>query len=134
MRLARTVTITLMGLALLWNAPAISAATIGAADGWYKWQVDGTDTTFFLHQKDGEPSRIRFISPDCRVSWGNRNGVTGEVTDMGSLSLDDSVAILLDIATEKSLDRDVREEALFGLAQSDSDTAYAYLDELLFGN
>ena len=134
MRPARMVAITLLGLALLWNAPAVSATKIGAADGWYKWQVDGTDTTFFLHQEDGEPSRIRFISPDCRIAWGNRNGVTGDVTDIGSLSLDDSVAILLDIATEKRLARNVRQEALLGLAQSDPDTAYAYLDELLFGD
>ena len=53
---------------------------------------------------------------------------------MGALSLDDSVDMLLDIVSEKDLDMDVREEALFGLAQSDSDTAFAYFDRLLFDN
>jgi hypothetical protein len=42
--------------------------------------------------------------------------------------------MLLEIATEKSLRRSVRKEALLGLAQSDSDKAYAYFDEVLFGN
>jgi hypothetical protein len=42
--------------------------------------------------------------------------------------------MLLDIASKEDLDMDVREEALFGLAQSDSDTAFAYLNRLLFDN
>ena len=134
MRPARTVAITLLGLALLWIAPASSAPAIGTADGWYQWQVDGAARTFFLHQEKGKPTRIRFTSPDCRISWGSNNGVSGKVIDIGSLSLDESVTMLLEIATEKSLRRSVRKEALLGLAQSDSDKAYAYFDEVLFGN
>lgn len=131
MRSCRTAALALLGLALLWGAPASSAPSIGAADGWYKWQVDGATTTLFLRQENGKPASILIFSPDCR--WSS-NGISGEVTDMGVLSLDDSVAMLLDIVSEKDLDMDVREEALFGLAQSDSDTAFAYLDQLLFDN
>jgi hypothetical protein len=131
MRSCRTAALALLGLALLWSAPASSAPSIGAADGWYKWQVDGATTTLFLRQENSKPASILMFSPDCR--WSS-NGISGEVTDMGALSLDDSVDMLLDIVSEKDLDMDVREEALFGLAQSDSDTAFAYLDQLLFDN
>jgi len=131
MRACKTVALALLGLALLWGAPASSAPSIGAADGWYKWQVDGATTTLFLRQENGKPASIRMFSPDCR--WSSR-GISGEVTDMGILSLDDSVAMLLDIVSEDDLDMGVREEALFGLAQSDSDTAFEYFDRLLFDN
>lgn len=131
MRSGGTAALALLGLALLWSVPARSAPSVGAADGWYKWQVDGATTTLFLRQENGKPASILMFSPDCR--WSS-NGISGEVTDMGALSLDDSVDMLLDIVSEKDLDMDVREEALFGLAQSDSDTAFAYLDQLLFDN
>jgi hypothetical protein len=132
MRTCRTIALTVLGLALLWSAPASSAPPLGAADGWYKWQVDNAETTLFLYQEKGKPTRIRTVGPDCRISWGRSDGISGEVTDMGVLSLDDSVALLLDIASAEDLDLDVRQEALFGLAQSDSDAAFAYLDQLLF--
>ena len=131
MRARRTAALALLGLALLWGAPASSAPSIGTADGWYKWQVDGAMTTLFLRQENGKPASIRMFSPDCR--WSSPE-ISDEVTDMGILSLDDSVAMLLDIVSEDDLDMDVREEALFGLAQSDSDTAFEYLDRLLFDN
>lgn len=127
---ARSVALALLGLALLWSTQAGGAPAIGDADGWYKWQIDGAATTLFLHQESGKPTRVRVFSPDCRP---DSRGITGEVTDMGSLSLDDSVALLLDIANDQKSDMDVREEALFGLAQSDSDIAYDYIDRLLFG-
>lgn len=131
MRACRTAALALLGLALLWSAPASSAPSIGAADGWYKWQVDGAATTLFLRQEKGKPVSIRVFDGDCRLS---ARGIGGEITDMGVLSLDDSVTMLLDIASKEDLDMDVREEALFGLAQSDSDTAFAYLNRLLFDN
>ena len=133
MRACKTAALALLGLALLWSAPASSAPSIGSADGWYKWQVEGATTTLFLHQEKGKPTHIRLFSPDCRVTvFGGKSGIKGEVVDMGLMSVDDSVAMLLDIVNEKDLDLDVREEALFGLAQSDSDTAYEYFDQLLF--
>lgn len=131
MRSRKTAALAMLGLALLWSAPASSAPSIGAADGWYKWQVDGATTTLFLRQENGKPASIVMFNPDCR--WSS-NSISGEVTDMGVLSLDDSVDMLVDIVNEKGLDMDVREEALFGLAQSDSDTAFAYLDRLLSDN
>lgn len=124
--------LAVLGLALLWSAPANSAPSIDTSDGWYKWQVEGAATTLFLYQENNKPTHIRIISPDCRITWHGRKRINGEITDMGTLSLDDSVAMLLDIVREKDLGKDVREEALFGLAQSDSDTAFEYFDQILF--
>jgi HEAT repeat protein len=42
-----------------------------------------------------------------------------------------SVDALLAVLRDRSLHREIREQALFWLAQSDSDRAFAYLDELL---
>ncbi len=130
MRAGRAFVQVLAGLALLWSAPASSELSIGAADGWYKWQVEGAATTLYLHQERGKPTGIRMFSPDCRLAM---RGISGEITDMGSVSVDDSVALLLRIARDENFDMDLRQQALFGLAQSDSDTAYAYLDQVLFG-
>ena len=127
MRPARTLAVALLGLALFWSGPSA-----GASDGWYKWQVDESATTLYVFRKDDKPSRIRIVTPDCRPWDNGRHVVSGNVTDMGTMSLDDSVTMLLDIAKSDDLGMDVREEALFWLAQSNSDAAYVYINELLF--
>lgn len=71
------------------------------------------------------PVRIRVYDANCEVSS------SAPITDMGPLSPDESVTMLLDIVNEKKLGMDVREEALFWLAQSNTDSAFAYFDELL---
>lgn len=127
MRPAKTVALALLGLALLWSAPSL-----GDSDGWYKWQVEGATAELYVLKKDDQPVRIRMFNPDCQ-SWGHKaQGISGEITDMGTLSLDDSVTMLLDIARSNDLDMDVREDALFWLAQSNSDAAYVYINQLLF--
>jgi len=133
MRRARSIALAMLGIALLWSAPASSANSPGDADGWYKWQVEGSTMSLYLHQENGEPTRIRMFSPDCRLSVNiSHYPIKGEIVDLGVLSVDDSVAMLLDIVKEKDLDVRVREDAMFGLAQSDSDTAFEYFDQLLF--
>jgi len=130
-RTCKPLALTVLGLVMLWSTPASSAPSIGTADGWYKWQVEGAATTLFLQQKQGKPARIRFFSPDCRITWGDLNDISEEVVDMGALSMDDSVAMLLEIVGQKELGMAVREEALFGLAQSNSDAAFEYFDQLI---
>ncbi|RZV35602.1 MAG: hypothetical protein EX272_10235 [Chromatiales bacterium] len=127
MRAAKTIALALLGLALLWSTPSI-----GDADGWYKWQVDERSATLYILKKDDKPNRIRVFTEECQP-WGNTaRGVSGEVTDMGTMSLEDSVTMLLDIAKSDDLGMDVREDALFWLAQSNSDDAYAYINQILF--
>ncbi|MDH3615763.1 MAG: hypothetical protein OEQ90_04750 [Gammaproteobacteria bacterium] len=127
MRPAKTVALALLGLALLWSAPSL-----GDSDGWYKWQVEDATSELYVLKKDDQPVSIRMFNPDCQT-WGHKGqGISGEITDMGTLSLDDSVTMLLDIARSSELDKDVREDALFWLAQSNSDAAYVYINQLLF--
>jgi len=71
------------------------------------------------------PVRIRVFDANCEVSS------SAPITDMGSLSPNESVTMLLDIVNERKLGMDVREEALLWLAQSNTDSAFAYFDELL---
>lgn len=85
-------------------------------------------STYYLRKEGGVPVRIRVYDGNCEVSS------SAPITDMGSLSADESVAMLLDIVNDRKLDMDVREEALFWLAQSNTDSAFAYFDELLAGD
>lgn len=161
MRSAKPVALAMLGLALLWSVPAVSAPTDGDADGWYKWQIDDSmatgssccnsrtcnldgghgivisgsacnaatgSVTLYVRKDNGQPSQIRVFDSSCVVSSSE------SITDMGQLSQDASVAMLLDIARERSIDMEVREEALFWLAQSNSDTAFEYFDRLLSGS
>ena len=133
MRPARTIALAMLWLALLWSAPASSAPSLGDSDGWYKWEVVGKSpcgtgsgtTTFYLRKENGKPTRIRASDSNCEVP------VTESVTDLGSLSQDESVVMLLDIVKNKNFDMDVREDALIWLAQSNSDIAFEYFDQLL---
>lgn len=166
MRPARTIAMTMLGLALLWSAPASSAPSLGDSDGWYKWEVDSSVmtgssccyrlagketgrttctldgrhsivvsnslcgdssglTTFYVRKENGKPTRIRAFDSNCEVA------ATESITDLGSLSPDESVIMLLDIVKKKNFGMDVREDALFWLAQSNSDTAFEYFDQLL---
>ena len=77
-------------------------------------EVEGAATTLYLHQERGKPAGIRMFSPDCRLAI---RGISGEITDMGTFSVDDSVALLLRIARDENFDMDLRQQALFGLAQ-----------------
>jgi len=127
MRPAIAAKLVLLGLALLWSTPSV-----GDSDGWYKWQVSENAATLYILKKDDRPSRIRVVSTDCRPWSDSVHGVSGDVTDMGTISLDDSVTMLLDIARSDDLGMNVREDALFWLAQSNSDEAYLYINEILF--
>ncbi len=127
MRPAKTLALALLGLALLWSAPSA-----GESDGWYKWQVEEREATLFVLKKDNRPERIHFRQSDCQFWSSGRQPIGDDVTDMGSLSLEDSVTMLLDIAKSDDLDMRVREQAMHWLAQSDSDAAYAYINAVLF--
>ena len=133
MRPARTIAMTMLGLALLWSAPASSAPSLGDSDGWYKWEVGSSSpcctssgvTTFYVRKENGKPTRIRAFDSNCEVA------ATESITDLGTLSPDESVIMLLDIVKKKNFGMDVREDALFWLAQSNSDIAFEYFDQLL---
>ena len=79
----------------------------------------------YVRLDDGVPKDIRVLSSNCPVS------TESEVADHGLVSAGESLDWFRSIIEDKQLDMDVREEALFGLVQSESDAAFDYLDRLL---
>lgn len=73
----------------------------------------------------GKPAGIRVLSSNCPVSS------ELEVSDHGLVSADENLDWFRDVIENKRLDMDIREEALFGLVQSETDAAFDYLDSLL---
>ncbi len=101
-----------------------------SADGWFKWQIiDGESAGMLLYVRKQQDQTVRVA-----VS-GHNCGVPRRVqaTDLGDISTDDAVSMLLEIVMNDDLDQDVREQAMFGLAQSGSDRAFDTLDRLIFG-
>jgi len=82
---------------------------------------------FYVLMKNGKPSTIRILSSECPVTTETR------ITDHGVITAKDNVEWFRNVIEDASVGRSVREEALFGLAQSESDSAFDYLDRLLTG-
>ena len=114
---------------------------------------------FYVRVKSGEPKEIEIIGHWCRgwkrsvtrypdatdlglvdtdVSLNWFEQYIGDRSDLGSdalaaISMHDSgraVQIMIDVV-ESDAHMDVREEAVFWMAQSESEAAFAYLDKLL---
>lgn len=79
----------------------------------------------YAHVKNGKAIDIRALSSNCAVSS------TSEIKDLGLVSAADNLTWFRVRIEDRSLDRQVREAALFALAMSESDAAYAYFDRLL---
>jgi hypothetical protein len=79
----------------------------------------------YVNMKHGEPVDIRVLSSECPVSTAT------EITDHGLVSTDENLAWFRGVIENPRQDMDVREDALFGLVQSGSDSAFDYLDALL---
>ena len=82
----------------------------------------------YVRVDDGAPRDIRVLSSNCPAS------TESEVADHGLVSAGESLDWFRSIIEDKQLDMDIREEALFGLVQSESDVAFNYLDRLLAEN
>lgn len=129
-------------------------------DGWHTWQVaaaDGGELQIFVSIERGNPVQLRVrgdsicsghfeveatdlgvVDVNQSIGWLQR--YIEPRSELGSEALmvvslhsgDRPVAILADIVKSGS-DRKIREEALFWLAQSDSDEAFVVIDRLLTG-
>lgn len=126
----------LLVLALL-NSPA-TASTFDKHDGWYRWSVDSPvnmgssccgdmsgELAIYVRSSNGGPVRIRAYDANCD------KGPEENVTDLGTLSLAQSDALLLEIVQARNIDMDVREDALFWLVHTGSDETFEYIDQLL---
>ena len=117
---------------------------------------------FYVQLKSGEPKEIEIVGHWCN-SWHRSDKNYPEATDLGLLDTDTSidwlqqltgersdlssdalaaismhegsraVQILIDVV-ESDAHMDIREEAVFWMAQSDSEEAFDYLDRLLMIN
>jgi hypothetical protein len=79
----------------------------------------------YVRLADGVPKDIRVLSSNCPAS------TESELMDHGLVSAGESLAWFQSIVEDQRLDMDIREEALFGLVQSESNAAFDYIDSLL---
>ena len=79
----------------------------------------------YVRLDDGVPEDIYVLSSNCPVS------TESTVADHGLISGRENLRWFRTVIEDKKLANDVREEALFALVTSSSDTVYAYLDKLL---
>lgn len=79
----------------------------------------------YVLMRGGKPEKIRVLSSECPVE------TTAAIADHGVVPARHNVEWFRQVIEDKTLDHDVREEALFGLVQSESSIAFDYLDRLL---
>ena len=127
-------------------------------DGWYSWQVEGDEELeIFARIESGRPLELRIPAMQCgrndtpeadslgtigaaeSVAWlgrfiSPRSTVTSEVMAAISAHPGGAGTRLLQDVVRSDLDRKNREEAVFWLAQSEDDAAFAFLDALLTRN
>ena len=160
-RIARALAFVLLIAAWADSGAAEFAAPVD--DGWHRWHVEGPQDSvrIYVRIKDGSPTRIRFSNSYC--SWTRADEPT-EFHDLGIVDNDASVAWLKDqvnaddrvsedaiaaisahtgdaafaaltgLLEDRKQGKETREQALFWLAQSDSDEAFEYLDALISSN
>jgi hypothetical protein len=142
-------------------AAAVSSESLGSellqlrGEGWYSWRVAGDDDlVIYARIESGAPVELRLPGVQCTrrplpdttdlgavdaaesIAWlrrfiAPRSKVSTEV--MAAVSLHDTaeaVDALVEVL-KSDPDRRNREEAVFWLAQSKSDAAFAALDHLL---
>lgn len=73
----------------------------------------------------GKPAGIWVLSSACPVT------AASAIEDHGQVSAIDSVEWFRSVIENGRADRDVREQALFALVQTESDVAFSYLDRVL---
>ena len=118
--------ITLLGLST-WFQTAGAQLPTQESDGWHSWTIDSDDSvTLYVRLKSGKPLEIRNASFNCApVARGQT------VVDHGLVSAAENIAWFRRVVENKSFNRDIRADALHGVALSDSDVAFEYLDKLL---
>lgn len=157
-RFARTLAFVLLLVA--WTNTSAAEFVVPTTDGWHVWQVQGSDDDFdllsiYVQMKDGAIAKIQANTSECPVKKRT------PVNDMGVIPNAASVAWLLqqvdadnrvsgsalaaisahagneaftaltNLLEDRGRGLKMRKQALFWLAQSDSDEAFSYLDRLL---
>ena len=110
----------------------------GAAKGgcnidgrWLSVTVDGDCAAgpgaaqVYVRVAEGKPARVWVLSSNCSVT------AESAIEDHGLVSAAESVEWFRSVIENRRADRDVREQTLFALVQTESDAAFRYLDRLL---
>lgn len=82
----------------------------------------------YVRMVKGMPTDIRVLSSNCPAT------AASKVQDHGVASAANNVSWFRTVIEDRRLNKDIREAALFALVQSNSDEAYAYIDNLLSQN
>lgn len=128
MRAPRLVISVLMASALLWSEPSAAMPNAASPDGWHSWHVDtseGSRIQYYVLIEHGEPARIHSLSWNC-------DEPTREVVkDHGQVAAGESFAWFRAVVEDGTVDRHVRDAALFGLVESGGESGLEYVDQIL---
>ena len=80
---------------------------------------------FYVLMDNGRPRAVRALSGACPVT------AESAIRDHGVVAAKDNIEWFRNVIGNAGLDQDIREEALFALVQSGSDTAFEFVDRLL---
>jgi len=115
----------LLAALLLTSAANAGALTI-EDDGRYSWQIDSTDGQLItVRIENGILADLHMQNYHC---WPKPRQ---EAVFLGTVSADENFAWFRSFVENPRLDERVREHALYGMVQSDTDAVYAYLDAML---
>lgn len=105
---------------------AIAALPAADASGWFQWTVDSGRSAFIVVRlKEGLPIEMRVSGMYCGPA------PRGDVVDLGTISANDNFTWFKRIAELEDADNEIRGTALLGLAQSESDAAFDYLERII---
>ena len=123
--------------------------TVGACD------IEGDQISVYVRMNAGKVTKIRALTSDCPVTTRSPLDDLGVVSNSASVAWllrqvdaetdvsedaiaaismhvgDEAFTALTSLVEDRDSSRKLREQALFWLAQSDSDEAFSYLDRLL---
>ena len=160
-RFARTLAFVLLFLA--WTDGGAAEFAAPTDDGWHVWQVESSSSSrefddIYVRIKDGDVSKIEIHRSNCyertrspltelgivpnsaSVAWlkkfldSDTRLSEGAIAAISVHAGNEAFTVLTDLLEDRSRGKKTRERALFWLAHSGSDQAYAYLDRLLSSN
>jgi len=112
----------------LWGGGAFAELPGDSATGWHSWRIDNNVETFvYVRLEDGVPTQIRTHTGDCM------RPPKSKIEDHGAVTANENFLWFKHFVEMADLSNNMRDAALFGVAQSDSDQAYDYLERLITG-
>ncbi len=128
MRCAKTVMFVLLVATLAWSEASAAGLEAMSTDGWHSWSVevaDGQQAQFYIRFEDGRLTRIH--STNCSCQQPTREAIE----DHGAITASESFAWFRAVVEDTTVDKRIRDAALFGLVQSGGEDAFEYIDRIL---